>query len=339
MGNTLCAFSSDSRSLYKGDIYTVLSMPVGYIVHFRYKREFVEDKLLHEKTEKIERDIIIFFTGLNKSDPYENIAVRFATIKQFEIVDETDLVHIYFELKDFVSVDIKTTDENKLPTKKFFSELDCEIKKRKESWNSKIELLQGYFSDHSFFYLKRIEGKGVSLRPRKDNKGSYFSLYHGKKYFLEVSLANPNDNRCKIGLSSSSDDVSFDVNNPMSISVLYDDIVIPMYIKSLNVSSESSFLTFYPDFNEGNNDNSSVDESLIYDYTINIGIDKKVSRLESIKFGIASAIAVLSIWSIKDNSSSLNYFSNNLPLDWKLCISVVFLVFSSSYLFYKFNKK
>lgn len=344
MEKVLCAFSSNYRPLYIGDIYKVLSMPAGYIVHFRYKKKYIESKILNDPRKYIGNEIVIFFTDTNKeTNEAKNYSVRSAKLKLFEYTVETELVHIYLELKEFVDVTIAPdTDISELPTNKFFSELNCTFSNKSQSWKNKIDQLKDFFPNLSFFYLKKIKGNfgwKQKIKSRSDNKSSYYNLTHGNKYLLDISLANPNEYKCKIGLSSSSDDVSFNISNPISITAHYDDLSVPMYLKSLNVSRESSYLSFFPKISENDDSDDKDNDEFINEYTSNIGIVKKVSKLNSLMFGLASVIAVMAIWSIKDNSNSLNNISTELPLDWKFVISCIALVLSSSYLFFKFNKK
>jgi hypothetical protein len=339
MEKVLCAFSSNYRPLYIGDIYKVLSMPSGYIVHFRYKKKYIDPQILSQSKEYIGKEIIIFFTDTNKQT-YEatNYSVRSAKLTLLEYTNETELVHIYMELNNFVDVTIDpSTGISELPTNKFFTELNCTISNKNQSWKTKIDQLKDFFPNLSFFYLKKIKGTyGLKkkLKSRSNKKGSYYNFIHGKKYLIDISLANPNENKCKVSLSPSTDDVSFNISNPISITAHYDDLTIPMFLKSLNVSSESSYLSFYPEISE-----EHVPDEFVNEYTSNIEIVKSVSKLNSLKFGLATVITVMSIWSIKDNSSSLNILSSDLSIDWKFVISCIFLVLASSYLFFKFNRK
>lgn len=339
MKKVLCAFSSNFRLLYIGDIYKVLSMPVGYVVHFRYKKKYIQPEIINKSKKYIGKETIIFFTDTNRqTNEAKNYSVRSAKLKLFEYTEETELVHIYLELQNFVDVTIHSeTDISNLPTNKFFSELNCTIIDKNQSWKNKIDQLKDFFPDLSFFYLKQIKGSlgwKKTIKSRNDKKSSYYNFTHGKKYLFDISLANPNENKCKISLLPSSEDVSFNISNPISITAHYDDLTVPMYLKSLNVSSESSYLSVFPEISDENNKDEFINE-----YTSTIEIVKKVSKLNSIKFGLASVVAVMSIWSIKDNSSSLNNISSELPMDWKFVISCIFLVLASSYLFFKFDKK
>ena len=39
-------FSSDARDLYKEDVFKAICLPKGYVIHFRYAKEYVDDNLL-----------------------------------------------------------------------------------------------------------------------------------------------------------------------------------------------------------------------------------------------------------------------------------------------------
>ncbi|PQJ76545.1 hypothetical protein BTO16_11620 [Polaribacter glomeratus] len=316
-------------------------MPKGFTVHFRYKKKYVSNDILENQKKYIGKELLIFFTDINRetNKVKGNYAIRSSTLKLIETTEETELVHIYFQLGNFVDATISETNStNELPSVKYLNELDCVISKPNESWINKISLIKSFFSDFSFFHLKSlksIDGKVVDVKSSANKKSSHYKISQGRKYLLDISLANPNEKKCQIAIESSSTDVSFNTTNPISINAHFDDQTVPMYAKSLNVSSESSFMSFFPVVDK----ESEFKDLSVTEYACNIELEKSIGWWKAIKFGIATVLAVLSIWMIKDNSKYLNEFSTDLPLEWRLIVPCVILILMSSYLFLRFNKK
>jgi len=335
MEKFICAFSSDYRELYKADIYKVLAMPKGFVAHFRYKKKYVSDSILNNIENQINKEVIVFFSqGNTLNNQPNNISIRKAKLIKAEVVKETELFHAYLQLGDFCNILI---DENNLiealPSNKFFSLLDFNSEPKEQSWFDKIETLKDYFGDICFYNiksLKKLSGKVISLAISTDKKGCYYKLIHGKKYIVEMSIANPKQSMCKLKIISSSDDVSANILNPIEITAEYDDITVPIYLKSLNVSTESSFISFIPENGEKINS----------EYGVNIEIEKKIGIKRAFSFGIFTVLAILSIWTIKEQAKSFLQIGNwDWKIDWILVLSVTTLLISSSILFSEFNKK
>ncbi len=331
----ICAFSSDYRPLYRADIYKVASMPKGFVIHFRYKLKYIDQAILNNISVYINKPVVIFYTPNNKLDNSpENISVRKAILIKAEIINETGLFHAYMKLDDFCDIEISPDANVELiPSKKFFSSLDCVVKKDVEVWLNKIENLKPYFMDLSFYNIASIKDSfGKTKKPiiRNDKKSSYYKLNHGYKYFAELSLGNPDVTNCKIKFESSSDDISANIPNPIEVTAQYDNVTIPIYLKSLNVSTESSFISFIPE--NGDKINS--------EYGLSIEIEKGIGLTRPFWFGIFSLLTVLAVWIIKDNSESITNIGNwTWPINWNLVIASLILFISSSLLFSQFNKK
>jgi hypothetical protein len=337
MKKSLCAFSSNFRPLYIGDIYKVLSMPNGYIVHFRYKEKYVDSDIIQNPNKYVNNDITIFFTDIDKAkETANNYSVRKARVTKIEIDKNTDLIHIYMSLENFVDTTLSTdVTEDLLPANKYLIPLKIE-KQETSNWSKKIESLNDFFPDLSFFYLQSLTNKYgdvIDLNQRKDKKRSYYQLTQGSDYLFNISLGNPNNTGSTINIVSSSSDLSLNCETPLSITVKFDNLIIPIHLKSLNVSYENSFLTFGPLL--GDNKNAKH----IKEYQSNLEIQKSLGVFNAIKFGFASLIAVLSIWTIKDHSKSIWNINKNFDFDFVLIIFAFTLLVSISYLFHKFNKK
>ncbi|MCK0190848.1 hypothetical protein [Arenibacter sp. F20364] len=327
METMICSYSSDARTLYKADIYKVLSMPKGFIVHFRYKKKYVDDSIVTQLNDYIGKEVIIFYT-LTKEN--KNIPIRKAKLVKVEINEETGLFHAYMELDKFTNLEL----EKEKPTDKFFTSQNIKFKNEDINWIDKIEQVKDSFKDMLFYHIKSItdyNGKVIPIKHRKDKKASWYKLSHGKKYFIELSIGNPKESESKLSFTSSSMDVTANISNPIEITAQYDDISVPIYIKSLNVSNDSSIISFSP---------TSVDNLINTEYNLNIEISKSIGYFKPIAFGILTLLALVGFVLVKDGYDSFSrLFSWQSPIDSGLVLGVFLLVLSSTLLFYFFNKK
>lgn len=329
------AFSSDYRDLYKADIYKVLSMPDDFIIHLRYKFQYVEQNIIDNVSNYIGKEVIIFHSINNTTTSIsQNISVRKAILINAENSQDTGLFHAYLQLSSFCNIVIDpSNNSNFAPPLKFFSMIKCSELQTGKNWFEKINEFKSYFPEHCFYNIKSIEtirGRNKTVKITNDKKGCYYCLNHGKKYLAKLSIANPNSNKCKLVFKSSSDDITANMLNPIIVSAQFDDITVPLYLKSLNVSTESSFITFTPE--NGDKINS--------EYFLNLEIEKKISFGRSLFFGIFSLIAIASIWILKDCSESIRHIGNwDYDVDWWAISSGMSLLISTMMLFSQFNKK
>ena len=334
MKKYICTFSSDFRELYKADIYKVLAMPNDFIVHFRYKFKYIEQSILDSINKYLGKEVVIFHSINNTTTNIpENISVRMAKLVHAEKSDDTGLFHAYLQLGDFCNL---TIDPNvaveKTPLSKFFSHVECVKHSDNSNWFEKIEVFKKYFPDFIFYHIKSfktVAGTTKKVKISKDKKGCFYRLNHGTKYLAELSIANPENSDCKLSFESSSDDISANMLNPIEVSAQFDDITIPIYLKSLNVSTESSFISFIP----------KNESKINSEYSLNIEIEKRIGVIRTISFGVYTLLAVFSIWIIKDNSESISNIGQwTWGINWKLIISSLTLLFSSSMLLSQLNK-
>jgi hypothetical protein len=251
--NTICAFSSDSRELYKADIYRVLALPENHIVHFRYKTKYVDDNLLQIPKKLKKQKVAIFFTHGNDLGSQENMfqhfSVRWATITNTELSSETDVFHVYMKLGGFCNVKIDSgNSEEKTPRTKFFSKLNCTEINEENNWQCRILAIKDYFPQITFFHLKEIRNgwRGKSIHYQNRHKSCYYNLIHGDRYTLKLAVSNPSSSDTKIEISDSSEEITINCINPFESSIQFDDHDIPISVKTLQVFKQASLLEFKP---------------------------------------------------------------------------------------------
>ncbi|TMO47258.1 hypothetical protein [Pseudoalteromonas ruthenica] len=336
--DTICAFSSDSRELYKADIYRVLALPKNHIVHFRYKRKYVDDNLLNNPKKLKKQKVAIFFTHGNdlessSDNAFQHFSVRWASITTTEFSEETDVLHIYMKLGDFCNVQIDTgnSDEKKPPTK-FFSKLNCTERNEENNWQSRILVIKDYFPKMTFFHLKSIRNGWGNKRIRYKNgkKSCQFNLTHGDRYILKLAVSNPDASDTKIEISDSSEEITINCINPFETSIQFDDHDIPISVKTLQVFKQASLLEFKPSKKKSNEDGYEV----LGEYATNIEFNLNLSLKRPLIFGGFSTMAFWAVLLARPISNSASW-----PSDCTLLIATLLFYVSSSSLFFWFNKK
>lgn len=327
----ICAFSSDSRELYKADIYRVLALPVGHIVHFRYKKKYVDDNILQSHEQLKHEKVAIFFTHGNdlsaQDKSFQHFSIRWATIAHTEISNETDVFHVYMKLGNFCNVSIESgNSQEKQPGEKFFSKLRCTEHTHESNWQHRVRKVTGLFPDITFFHLKGIYdgNKSLSLKYQDSEKSCHYNLVHGNRYILKMSLGNPSASTTKIELSDSSEEITINSINPIETSVEFDDYDISISVKTLQVMKQASLLKFKP-FKE----NGDLGE-----YATNIELNLNLSLKRPAVFGLFSTLAFWALLLAKPMSTSAVW-----PSCWTLFWATLLFYLASSSLFFWFNKK
>jgi hypothetical protein len=339
-------------------------MPKGSIIHFRYKLKYVAEDIYNDISRYINHKVVIFFSAnhLTAGKDIQNIPIRIATLFDAEFSPQTDLFHAYLKLEDFCNVVFDPTSEldNKAPDKSF-GILQGNIVSNTIFFHEKARSLSDYFDKISFYHLNSIKdssGKEMTLKISKRHRSYFYKLNHGKKYFANISLANYKVHPSALKICASSEDITANIQNPLRSTVQADDIVVPLYLKTLNVVKESSFISISPilldangnevDFEKPNlsdeiqkelKDPNSISNT-ISEYQLNIEIQKTIGIMRPTLFGVFTLLAVLSIWIIQGRSKSLlNIGQWSSPFDWILALAMLVLTVSSGLLFSHFNKK
>lgn len=348
---TYIALSSDSRELYKADVYRILAKPNYSIEHFRYQEKWIDtsndnDCITYEKL--IGSEVILFFKDSQKS---LYLPIRKAIIKDFFYDKETEVYHYYFELLDFCKIIGNLKFDNKIFFYKFIN-----VQSEKVIWKDTIESLKIYFSDKVFYKIdgltansrnilgklydlctkskeerKNYLGHYRKLKYNKINNSYFYSLKQGKEYSLILSIANPNESKSTLTLKSSTSDVNIILSEEYEFSVPYDKIKIPVTTKNIDSYKEKSFLSFYL-----KNDN----KDLFNEYENHIHINKKINFSRPLIFGICSTLLIVLTWLIKEKTKQIeNIACWDCSVNWESIMYIFFIFLLSSYLLAVYNKK
>lgn len=298
----ICAFSSDSRDLYKADVYRALVLPAGHILHFRYKKSYVDSNLANDPESLKGRDLTVFFMHGNSLKEGENVESKFFPIRKGKITEsyfseETGVFHVYFSLEEFCNIKIDSSNSiEKMPPTNFLSKLACTVQDEGNTWHSRILDIKDFFPDITFFQIHSIVNSKkdpIELKPRGVGSSCCYELNHGSQYYLNISVANPNSTDTKIKIEDSSGEITLNCVNPFETSIQFDDHVIPLSIKSLSEDKQAAVLSFIPL-------SKKVDEteySSLAEYTTGIELTLKRPSTHFLKFfvGAAGALSGLAI--------------------------------------------
>jgi len=340
----IAAFSSDSREQYKADIFKTLSLQNGDTVHFRYKKKYIDPQIYQQRKSMIGNDVYIFFTQNNNdgNDDLIHKSIRRAKIIAFDWSEMTELYHVRMILDDFIDAKIVNAGDKS----RFLKYIECSEEDKYSNWKSRIEDVRKSFPDLIFFNIDGIyNSKGIAVKPKYNHqsKGCYYEVYHGERYTLNIRIANPNDSKYKLLLNSTPDDVVIAHCNPVESSVQYDDIFVPLNIKTVPFFKHSNFLTYQitnkknelPIKNESFDDTPpSIDKGFDL-YTVSQELCLKLNLKNAAGFGFLCVLAFL----------ALTFAGDKTPVAaaaWpyvKVIFSSVLIFLSTTGLFYFFNKK
>lgn len=337
----ICAFSSDSRELYKADIYRALALPRGHILHFRYKKKYVDSNLSNSPDSLKDKEVAIFFmhgNSLEENASFQSslFPIRKGTITESNYSDDTGVFHVYFSLGDFCNIKIDSSNSaEKMPPTNFLSKLTCTVQEAGNSWHSRILEIKDFFPDITFFHFHSIVNKSekpVRIQPRGVGSSCYYELEHGSLYYLNVRVANPNSTDTKIKIEDSSGDITLNCVNPFETSIQFDDHSIPLSIKSLSDSEQASVVSFIPLAKQPD----GIEHLPLAEYATGIEISLKRPSTHFFKFFLGATGALLGLGVMRFYKPEFQFFSfDGLIILGGATLSGV----SLAYLYSKFGKK
>jgi hypothetical protein len=337
----ICFFSSDSRPLYKKDVFRVMALPSGYIVHFRYQFIHVDlDKLKLDSY--INKKCMLFFSSgnnLENSIKIFNMSLREGIIEDIKKNDDTGLIHFYLKLGDYRDFVIGPNQLDKLPKNKFAAEIEGSEGEIKQ-WHEIVSNIKGSFRDQLMYkinFTKNNSSQEITPVFNKTESQSYYQLEDESSYALNIAFydtSDPSENKYQ-SIKIEQDGELLKINAPSIIEVgaLRDNKSFNVYTNSLN--SNNSFT--YLDINSNNKDSINSDDER-YNVEIQIQINKNKNR--SLKFAFFSILAILSVGLDKLLTDKIDITGSfNVKLTIGLVVALFLGAFSAYKLYNLFNKK
>ncbi|MDO6672139.1 hypothetical protein [Cobetia amphilecti] len=319
---TLLAYSSNSRDIYKADIYRALSLPNGYIMHFRYKGKYVQDSILSNENSR-KHVMIIFTEASSLGESTNNVAIRSAIVTKTEYSEATEVFHLYMKLQDFCDIKTQSIPDDKKPPEYYLSEIDKDYLKpltSQSNWKKRIDILNGSFSPKIYYHLESITQSNNIISPKSHitQKNSYYELTYGNEYFINLKIANPDGSEHTIELKHDESSICTSVTNPIRTSLQYDDLEIPTSIRLLQEHKQICTLKFLP----------MNGDSEIKEYSSVIEMRLKKSKRSAVLFGAFASLGLLGI--LLSRSDSCIYFNT---------IGIFLFFGAACFLYFWHNKK
>ncbi len=340
---TIAFFSSDARELYKADIYRALSLPIGYIIHFRYPKQYINDKIKTTLTSLIGQNGIIFYvSGNNTKLKEENrkikiFSIRRVKVKDFEDNKDNDIVHFYLEVGEFVDATLHhDTIKSDIPPYIFVSNILVEHGPNNE-WGKRVDAVRNDFGTLPFFYITQAKQNKKILTPiysEADRSSSYY-LSDESNYQLPVILYDP-----KLGKTG----ITVDNQNPIEVSLsipagyrIGTEKDLQVFKLQTHSIQERKLLTYSCirgiDQKAIKPLHEEADYSVIIEWTVTRGMNKLI------QFGLLSLLAAIGVSSgtlATSNLSTITFSYMNILL---ACIAMISIFFAAGLLYDFFNKK
>ncbi|HJR73055.1 MAG TPA: hypothetical protein VJ806_05385 [Luteimonas sp.] len=328
---TICAFSSDHRPLYKGDIYRTLAFPVGHILHFRYKTKYVDANLRAPNANLREKKVVIFYVhGNNAEAPGElfHVSIRQAKIVDHYVSTDTDVFHVYMQLGEFCNVQLDSGNSvEKMPGRNFFAELNCTFETSEANWQARVTAVKDLLPPLTYFFIKGIScgSEDKKLHYSDDMRSCYYQLSQGRRHILRLAVGNPNTTKAKIGITEPGKDIAINVVKPLETSAQFDDFDIPLIVEDLQIFSKPALLSFDPEL-----------EGVKYsEFATNVETRLRSGVAKPALFGLLTTIALGAFTAVQPrNIAAVNW----LPIPCIVAAGFLFWAATAA-LYFWFNKK
>ena len=195
----LALFSSDSRELYKADVYRVLALPPGYCLQLRYRRKHIDGAALAKINTLVGKQGIIFFVaGNDLSKPKHERTLTLTSLRAFEVVEiledaNIETFNFYVKLGKFAdATPHPQTALNFRPTQAFVSELSVDHGPN-GTWMNRVTAIAPHFPNITFLFVNGIYRgqKPVPSTFNKDSFASEFLLDEESRYKCRMTLHDP----------------------------------------------------------------------------------------------------------------------------------------------------
>lgn len=357
---TVAFFSSDARELYKADIYRALALPTGYVLHFRYPKEFIHQDILSNLPSLLTRPSAIFYvSGNDTTRPPDERQVTQYSIRHVRVLDfadnaSTSTIHFYLQLDEFFDAQpMPATDRRILPPYIFVAEVQLNPGPN-ATWRHRVDAIRADFQNMPFFRIERITEKKASLADRvrawwnkqplvetplvptysTHTKRSSYALADESNYVVHVTLYDPGPGNTGLAVENSSEDVTLAVPPQYRVGAQEDTQNFELLTHSLSRSTESALSRL-----TGVSYAATAPAPNAPDYRVQLDWQVSKGRSKTYAFGILSAIAALGLGVAKlatDDLQKANLAYGNAILG---LLALLFIGASGALFYAFFNKK
>jgi hypothetical protein len=334
-------FSSDATELYKVDVYRAVALPTGYVIHFRYERQYVHPELLTRLSKLNGSNGIIFFVAGN--DPNKNpsertlswYSVRRVIVRDVQENPTIDTFHFYLELGDFIDATPHSgTNKSLLPPYAFISELSVDEGPNKH-WLDRVKQLAPFFRGVAFFTIQDVSHRDTRVAPVYDRyaRASQYPLEEEETYQCTITWYNPEGR--ETGLSATNTNPAVDLAIPANHRLAAERDTRVFDLQTHSLAQKRLVATSYI------NDRAAQFNGQAAADAWRVEIKWTISRgwRKAILFGVLSAAAALGLGLAKLATDDLRTAS----FDWHnvmvAAAALLFIGVAAGWLYDFFNKK
>lgn len=199
MSHHIAFISSDSKPLYKLDIFHLTTFPSGYIFQFRYDPQYVADNIKEDCRSMIGQEGVVYFLYGNdvsidiEQRNLELVPVRKITVKDCYYDEYTSLYIFHLEAKDFVTFDCESCGADRAVIDDFKNSGHVVSMKdlgfKDINWSESVSLLKKYFRETVFFNFDLFDGNEENVEITCDKVyNCRFTIFEERRYTFHVNL-------------------------------------------------------------------------------------------------------------------------------------------------------
>jgi hypothetical protein len=344
---TIAFFGSDSRDLYKTDIFRALALPKGYVLQYRYQKKHIHQELVTNLAGmKGQAGQIIFVTGndLSKAEADRMLAfhpIRQVTIKDVYIDPNIETVHFYLEMGDFTdSAHHANTAATHLPPQVFVTKITTQDNPAK-SWIDRVKAIEAHFNKSLFFNVAAVRKGGKVLKPTYSTKerASRYSLNDEAGYQLDVSFFDPKAGQSGLTVENTSDDVVLSMPSNHRIGAEKDTTVFPLHTHTITKRQEIASSLLKERVAPPPAGGATAPSPAIPEFDVRLQWFVTRGSWKPWAFGGLSILAALSVAGAKVATDDLSKLQLGLANYIIGAVSLLGLGLAASLLFSLFNKK
>lgn len=334
---TIAFFSSDSRYLYKADVYRVLALQEGAVIQFRYQKKYIHPDVL-DNWKKNNDATIFFLTGNDLSIPEQNRALARHSIRKAKIMEcqesrSTGLILFHLKLLEFVNYDIcNSNPTDKLPEMNIFVS-EVEVNGYQEEWDKVVDRVKSSYGNTLFFNIKSLslnKNKVTPVYDPFDNQASY-ELYDELEYVADIAFYDFSGGTANLKISDSKSLITINTQSTIFPGANKDDRKFKVETKAADRSKQTTMIQIVCESPQ----NRSPEDK--YDILIPINLHR--GKFKPWWFGLYSVMA--------SGALALSGYAGSIAKDlserkWvmiDLSIAAVLLIIATSQLYRIFNKK
>jgi hypothetical protein len=237
----LTLVGSDSRDLYKTNIFRALALPKGYIWQYRYRRSWIHGDIITNLKSLVGQQAVLFFaTGNDQAVPEDQRILTYHPIRQVVVRDVVDdlllgIVHFFLEMGDFANV----TPHPNTPTTKLSPKCLVTRVTMQDipalNWADRVKKLAVHFPNQLFFHVVSVKKGGKTIQPEYSeyDRSARYHLTEETGYQVEISFYDPKGGTTGLAVDNSNTEALLNVPSAHYLGTELDTTTFPLQTHTL----------------------------------------------------------------------------------------------------------